>query len=551
MHRDQQLPHQGLRSSHLLLHPDQEERLQAFLLFSCSQRIGASPSKIQQSSIKRPERGGTQNLATSAAIRVATPDSILHHALFVCTAAGRLALHLAVPFANAALAATFARVKLLTPLQITAGVQTAALRNGDAASTALQEAGVAKAAFGARGGRVATVVFLLVGAAGGAGEAAELVVLVEGAHGACRNSRWGCRWGGRGVLQSWKQKQEGLTPAKVQNLPACAKLQRGCKSARRLQSLSAVAKAPARAPKPPSKAKAFHACRPQNLQANPNPSMHASPKTSKQTPCMEAPKPPSKPKIFHACKPQPSKQTKSLLCNLETPHARMQPPSKPPPIPPSTHPNPPPNTPQLTAKGRGAPGLDADPPALAGGDISTDSSANHLLVTLVKASIEQTVLKVRLGVDDAVAAGKGPPLLHQQPAVLVAAVAALLRLAANSAVPDATRVATGDVGHFPGVAKVVFIHGRSAVGGLEVVVRVAVGVAAKTADGAGVSGGEDEAGVAVPIEGDDEAEVGLEEGVDAAGVGVKLGAVAEGEVDQEAVDLEGRRRRERMSKGGL
>lgn len=196
VHRDQQLPHQGLRSSHLLLHPDQEERLQAFLLFSCSQRIGASPSKIQQSSIKRPERGGTQKLTTSAAIRVATPDSILHHALFVCTAAGRLALHLAVPFANAALAATFAGVKLLTPLQITAGVQTAALRNGDAASTALQEAGVAKAAFGARGGRVATVVFLLVGAAGGAGEAAELVVLVEGAHGACRNSRWGCIWGG-------------------------------------------------------------------------------------------------------------------------------------------------------------------------------------------------------------------------------------------------------------------------------------------------------------------------------------------------------------------
>ena len=172
-------------------------------------------------------------------------------------------------------------------------------------------------------------------------------------------------------------------------------------------------------------------------------------------------------------------------------------------------------------------------------------------MTLIKAGIEQTVLKVRLGVNDAVAAGKGPPLLHQQPAVLVTAVAALLRLAANSAVPDATRVATGDVGHFPGVAKVVFIRGRSAVGGLEVVVRVAVGVAAKTADGAGVSGGEDEAGVAVPIEGDDEAEVGLEEGVDAAGVGVKLGAVAEGEVDQEAVDLEGRRRRERMSKGGL
>lgn len=188
VHRDQQLPHEGLCSSHLLLHPHQERlQLPLFLpLFSRSQRVSARPGKMQQHSIERPERCSSQLLAAPAAIGVASPHPVLHHARFVCAAARWLALHLAVPFANAALAATLAGVELLTPLQIAAVVQAAALRRRDAAVAALQVAGVAKTAFGARGGRVAAVIFLLVGAAGGAGEAAELVVLIRGAHGACK-----------------------------------------------------------------------------------------------------------------------------------------------------------------------------------------------------------------------------------------------------------------------------------------------------------------------------------------------------------------------------
>jgi len=164
--------------------------------------------------------------------------------------------------------------------------------------------------------------------------------------------------------------------------------------------------------------------------------------------------------------------------------------------------------------------------------------ADRFLVALVEAGVEEAVVEVRGRVDGAVAGGKGSALLHQEPAVLVAAVGAFLRFGATFTTFGATGPATGDVSHLPGVGESDFVGSLLPIGQSEVVLGVAVGIAAEAADGSRVGVGEDDPGVAVPVEGDDDLEVSLDEAVDAADVDLELGAVLEGQIHQNVVDLE-------------
>lgn len=196
-------------------------------------------------------------------------------------------------------------------------------------------------------------------------------------------------------------------------------------------------------------------------------------------------------------------------------------------------------TPPLTAEGRRAPRSDVDTLALTGGHVGADGAANSFLVAFIDAGIIEAVIEVRRRVNGTVARGQRSPLLHQEATVLVPTVGTFLLLGATWRPFGAPRLATGAGGHLPRVPKVGLIRGQVPIGQSQVVVRVPVGVAAEAADGAGVGDGEEDPGVAAPIEGDGDAEVGGDEAMEAAEVGVELLGVLEGQLHQDAVDLEG------------
>lgn len=75
------------------------------------------------------------------------------------------------------------------------------------------------------------------------------------------------------------------------------------------------------------------------------------------------------------------------------------------------------------------------------------------------------------------------------------------------------------------------------IAGDEVVIGVAVGVAAEAADGAGVGVGEDDAGVAVPVEAHPQAKFGADKTMDAAVVELELVLLGERELHEGAVEL--------------
>jgi len=157
------------------------------------------------------------------------------------------------------------------------------------------------------------------------------------------------------------------------------------------------------------------------------------------------------------------------------------------------------------------------------------------------AGVEGAILQKRRGVDSAVAGPEGPPGSGDHPAIAVAAVEPFLLLVADGAIPHATGRAARDVSHLPAVGQLDFIRCPSAVAGHKVVVSVAIGVAAEAADGASIGVREDDAGVAVPVEADPQAEGGAGEAVDAAVVELELVLLGERELHEGTVDLKGGR----------
>lgn len=158
-------------------------------------------------------------------------------------------------------------------------------------------------------------------------------------------------------------------------------------------------------------------------------------------------------------------------------------------------------------------------------------------MAFVVAGIKGAILEEGCGIDGTMASPEGPPSSGDHPAIAVTAVGLFLLLVAHRAIPHATGGAAGDVSHLPAIGQLDFIRGPFAVAGDEVIVGVAVGVAAEAADGAGVGVREDDAGVAVPVEAHPQAEGGADEAVDAAAVELELALLGERELHEGTVDL--------------
>lgn len=90
--------------------------------------------------------------------------------------------------------------------------------------------------------------------------------------------------------------------------------------------------------------------------------------------------------------------------------------------------------------------------------------------------------------------------LGDDPTIPIPTIGLLLLLVARWTIPFATRGATRDVSDLPAIGQVDLIGGPLAIAGHKVIIGVSIGVATEATDGTSVGLGEEDTGIAVPVE---------------------------------------------------
>lgn len=182
------------------------------------------------------------------------------------------------------------------------------------------------------------------------------------------------------------------------------------------------------------------------------------------------------------------------------------------------------------------PNLDAL--SLAGCHVSTDGTAESLVVALVSADINNTILEVGCCINSFVALLEWPILSDEDPAVPVLLVGLFLCFFTHRAVAGASIPTTRDLAYLPALCKLVDIGCWGPALHDQIITGVLVVIATEATKRIAVTLGNSDVDQSVPAKGHGKIKVGYYKDMGSADVGLHLIFMVEGQIHKYSIHLE-------------